>query len=145
MALRAGGGGSAADYTLGEKLGQGAFGVVYRAKRKRDGLACVIKQVETRRLSAQQKAEARNEVRLLRALDHPHVVRYIDTFEAPGERLSIVMEHCAKGDLSQKLKSIKVRGRRMAEPAAWKIVLQTAEALRYIHGKKVLRHRPWSH
>lgn len=50
------------------------------------------------------------------------------------------MEHCGKGDLSKKLKAIKQRGRRMTEAAAWKIILQTADAMGYIHSMKVL-HR----
>ena len=41
---------------------QGAFGVVYRAVRKADGMHCVIKQVDMRRLPRKQRDEARNEV-----------------------------------------------------------------------------------
>ena len=85
-----GGGGSpvATDFRLGSKLGQGAFGVVYKATRKRDGAACVIKQVNIQRLSRDQRKEARNEVAILQGLDHKHVVKYLGSFEDP-KQLSI--------------------------------------------------------
>eukprot|EP01052_Picozoa_sp_SAG31_P010018 SAG31_NODE_537_length_14325_cov_19.890881_4_plen_241_part_00 len=100
---------------------------------------CVIKQIDTRKLSKAKRDEAKLEVKLLNKLEHPHVVKYIDSFESSGA-LHIVMEHCSKGDLGKKLKAIKQRGRRMTEGAAWKIVLQIADALGYIHSMKVL-HR----
>ena len=38
------------DFQLGEKLGQGSFGVVYRAIRKQDKTVFVIKQIDFSRM-----------------------------------------------------------------------------------------------
>ena len=42
--------------------------------------------------------ELRNEIDILKGLDHPNIVRAIETFEYKGE-ISIVMELCSGGDL----------------------------------------------
>ena len=63
-----------------DMIGQGSYGHVFAAVRSVDGLRCVIKRVQMHGLSPAKQAEARREVQLLSELDHPHVVRYFDSF-----------------------------------------------------------------
>lgn len=43
--------------------------------------------------------QAKNEVRVLAAMDHPNIVQYLDCFVTANEGLTIVMELCDGGDL----------------------------------------------
>ncbi len=126
-------------YHLGAKLGEGSFGTVFKAVRRADSSACVIKQVPLRKLNAAQRDAARNEVALLRSLDHPRVVCYIDSFVDSGS-LNIVMEWAARGDLQAKIRSVKAKGKRLTEQAVFRYFLQTTQALAFIHARKIL-HR----
>jgi NIMA (never in mitosis gene a)-related kinase len=139
MAPPHGGGSGGGEYHLGAKLGEGSFGTVFKAVRRADSATVVIKQVGLRSLNTAQREEAHREVSLLRSLEHPRVVRYVDSFvDAAG--LNIVMEWAARGDLHAKIRSVKTRGKRFTEQAVWRYVLQTAQALSFIHERKVL-HR----
>jgi NIMA (never in mitosis gene a)-related kinase 1/4/5 len=82
---------SLSDYELGVQLGRGSQGVVYRAKRKADRQPVAIKQVFVQNMSRKEQTVAANEILALRAVDHPHVIRYLDSFQE-GTTLCIVTE-----------------------------------------------------
>lgn len=50
-----------------------------------------------------EREEARNEVTVISALRHPHIIEYIESFEDGGV-LHIVMEYAAGGDLQTLIK-----------------------------------------
>ena len=82
---------SSSQYEIGSQLGRGSQGVVYRAKRKDDGQLVAIKKVFVKNMSRKEQMEAANEIRALRAVDHPHVIRYLDSFHEEAT-LCIVTE-----------------------------------------------------
>ena len=52
------------------------------------------------KLSAKEKENALNEVRILASIDHPNVAGYKEAFfEENTHSLCIVMEYCDNGDL----------------------------------------------
>lgn len=57
-------------------IGDGSFSVVYRGKRRADGELYAIKKVKLSCLSASEKLNCLNEVRLLAAISHPNVIQY---------------------------------------------------------------------
>ena len=76
-------------------------------------------------------AELRNEIAILKDLDHPNIVRAIETFEWQGE-ISIVMEVCSGGDLYSRDP--------YSEAEAARIVSSVLSAIAYMHSRKVV-HR----
>lgn len=86
-------------YELGEVIGRGAFGVLYRAVRKEDGQMFVIKKLWTMNMQKKDKDTVNSEIQILRQLNHPNVVKLIDYFDDDG-LTCIVMEYCEAGDLS---------------------------------------------
>lgn len=118
-------------------LGEGGFAKALLVKRKSDNLLCVAKSVKLSGLSEKEKKEAISEVKVLSALKHPNIVRYIESFTESGF-LYIVMEYADGGDLSQK---IEKNGRKaFNEDEVLKIFTQLALAIKYIHDRKIL-HR----
>ena len=98
-------------------LGKGSFGTVFLIRQKiddhsggRDEL-CVLKEI--RISDEEQRSAARREGRLLSQLNHPHIIRYLDSFEAQ-DNLCLVMEFCPGGDVQALIR--KRRGVHIPEP-----------------------------
>ena len=75
--------------------------------------------------------ELRNEIAILKDLDHPNIVRAIETFEWKG-KISIVMELCSGGDLYARDP--------YTEMEAARIISSILSAIAYMHSKNVV-HR----
>lgn len=61
-------------YEVLERIGEGTFGAVYKAKRKEDGMIVALKKCFKRRLVMGQVENLMREVHALEQVDHPHVV-----------------------------------------------------------------------
>lgn len=75
--------------------------------------------------------ELRNEIAVLKTLDHPHVVRVLETFDF-DRRLFVVMEVCSGGDLYQRDP--------YTEEEAARIITAVLRAVSYMHRRGVI-HR----
>lgn len=62
-----------------------------------------MKKIDMSRMSERERAGAHQEVRLLSALEHPHVIQFFDSFIHKGF-MCIVTEYCEAGDLYRLLK-----------------------------------------
>lgn len=61
-------------------IGEGSFSEVYRVKRKSDNGVYAMKKVKMGKLSAKEKENALNEVRILASINHPNVIGYKEAF-----------------------------------------------------------------
>ena len=105
-----------------DKLGDGAYSVVYKVKRKED-----------------KKTYA--EVRILASVKSTFVISYKEAFiDEADKSLCIVMEYADKGDLYQKITQFKKIGCLMEEIDIWKIFIQMTKGLKALHDLKIL-HR----
>ena len=114
-------------------LGRGSFGVVRLARDTVSGDDVVVKRVA---LEAGDLEEAREEVRVLRELHHPHICRVLDAWETPSA-LCIVMPFYAAGDLQHRLKS---RSEVLPPDEVCSLAAQLLLALQYVHARNLL-HR----
>jgi hypothetical protein len=146
---------SLADYTVLKKLGQGASGSVHLAER-RDGSRWVLKHVElgakyAAPSSEQQGAVARverdavlREVRLLAAIESPHVIHFDSSFfhQAPGasQAIVIVLEYAAGGTVADLARALRAAHGAAPEALVWQLLLQAASGLSAIHAQRVI-HR----
>lgn len=79
------------DYQLGDCLGKGAFGSVYRALNWGTGEAVAIKQVRLENLGVADLKNMEMEIDLLKNLNHPNIVKY-NGFVRSSESLYIILE-----------------------------------------------------
>lgn len=79
------------DYQLGDCLGKGAFGSVYRALNWGTGETVAIKQVRLENLGAADLKNMEMEIDLLKNLNHPNIVKY-HGFVRSSESLYIILE-----------------------------------------------------
>lgn len=92
-------------YEKMEKLGEGTYGVVYKGRDREAGNTVAIKKI---RISSRDDDEgipqtALREIGLLRALNHPNIVKLLDV-EADDTKLNLVFEFCDK-DLKKHMDS----------------------------------------
>lgn len=86
------------------KLGQGEFGVVWKAQVK----PFLKKEVAVKKATWEGMPEIaiksyQHEVGVMRKCDHPHVVKYYETFQDKGS-FYMVMELCEGGTIADNLK-----------------------------------------
>jgi len=71
---------SLSHFDILEKLGEGAYSTVFKVVRKSDGKIYALKKVRMVKLTAKEKKNALNEVRILASIRHPNVIRYKEAF-----------------------------------------------------------------
>ncbi|KNC52872.1 NEK/NEK1 protein kinase [Thecamonas trahens ATCC 50062] len=130
-----------AQYNIIRELGAGTFGTARLAQRTRgDGRSemVVIKEVDA--MTGNARLEARNEVRVLRKLKHPFIVRYLGSHTTTG-KLHIVMEYASGGDLHQRIEAQLKRRKYFSEKQAMTWICQILLALDHMHSKAKILHR----
>jgi len=116
-------------YDLGPSLGSGMSGVVKRIVRKSDGKAFAMKTIMLAQMSPKQLAALRNEIDILKVLDHPHICKLYETYTEPGVCVRLVIELCEGGELFDRLHARK----RFSEQWVAKLVYRMVGVLRYLH------------
>ncbi|KAI6114307.1 hypothetical protein F5141DRAFT_1105796 [Pisolithus sp. B1] len=64
------------DYQLGDSLGKGAFGQVYRALNWATGETVAVKEIQLSNIPKGELAQIMSEIDLLKNLNHPNIVKY---------------------------------------------------------------------
>ena len=128
-----------------KELGKGAFAKVYKVRRQEDEKEYALKQVDVGAMKKKEVQDAFNEIRILctfgKEFAHPRLVRLYETFLNSNQtQLSIVMEYCACGDLSEKVERYKIRKTYIDERVIWVYLIQIAEGLKGLHQMGIL-HR----
>ncbi len=125
-------------YTVEQELGEGGFGITYRA-RDNNGRKVVIKtlndNVQRRSDFAKFQQDFLNEALRLARCSHPHIVR-VDEVIQEGQLWCMVMEYIDGEDLASRIEN---KGA-LQEAEALRYIQQIAEALAVVHNNGLL-HR----
>ncbi|CAG8548816.1 12494_t:CDS:2 [Ambispora leptoticha] len=120
---------------LGDCLGKGAFGSVYRALNWETGEAYAVKQVKLSNIHKAELDVIMREIELLSILNHDNIVKYIG-FEKSNESLFIVLEYCENGSLHTICKKFG----KFPEHLVAFYIGQVLDGLLYLHEQGVI-HR----
>ncbi|KAI8092997.1 kinase-like domain-containing protein [Halteromyces radiatus] len=124
------------DFEIGRELGQGNFGHVYLAREKQSGYIVALKVLYKKEImSLGVERQLRREVEIQGSLRHPNIIRLYGYFH-DETRVFLILEFASKGELYKELQIKK----RFMESVAAKYVAQLANALLYLHHKRVI-HR----
>ncbi|KAK5992188.1 Cytokinesis protein sepH [Cladobotryum mycophilum] len=123
------------DYRLGECLGKGAFGSVYKAFNWGTGEAVAIKQIKLTDLPKSELRMIESEINLLKNLFHDNIVKYIG-FVKTAECLNIILEYCENGSLYSICKAYG----KFPENLVGVYMTQVLQGLHYLHDQGVI-HR----
>ncbi|KAF2100393.1 hypothetical protein NA57DRAFT_12354, partial [Rhizodiscina lignyota] len=120
---------------IGDCLGRGAFGSVYRAINFRNGETVAIKQIRLENLPQGELKVIMSEIDLLKNLDHPNIVKY-HGYTRDSSVLNIILEYCENGSLHSILKNFG----KFPEDLVAIYMSQVLTGLMYLHNQGVI-HR----
>lgn len=123
------------DYDFQEKLGEGAFSVVYRAIHIPSKQVVAVKVIDKSKLTGEQLANVSNEITIMKKLHHRHVLKFIELFNNP-KHCYIVLEYCDGGEIFNKI----IEYTYFSEPLSCHVFTQLLQAVQYLHSINVV-HR----
>lgn len=124
------------DYRIIQKIGDGAFSVVYKAVHRLLGHVVALKIIPKAHLTQKQHENVRREVMLMKSVCHHLIVRLLDFRDSPHNYV-LVLEYMSGGELYTTL----VKQVCFPEDVCRHIILQVGEALRYLHVERGIVHR----
>lgn len=117
-------------YEIGELLGKGGMGAVYRAVRRSDGREVAVKIMLAKiAVSERTRRTFLREIEATRKLEHPNIVRLLAS-DAASSLFYFVMECCNGGSLEQKRRK---RGGKLPVGEMPPIMLQCLDGLDHAH------------
>jgi len=122
-------------YIVGELIGRGTVGRVYRATRKSDGKLVAIKQCLTS--DSCLVDISKREYEILRGIQHPNIVKSYD-FVASGLHVALVLEYVEGHTLYAAVESAPQR--RLLEATAQRLFRSLLSAVEHLHMHDVI-HR----
>lgn len=120
-------------YQLGNCIGRGQFGSVYRALNLNSGQMVAVKRIKLEGRTDDEVTELMGEVDLLKSLTHPSVVKYEGLVRGP-DVVSIILEYVENGSLLHTLKAFG----NFPEKLVASYVVKILEGLNYLHEQNVV-------
>ena len=118
-----------------EKLGEGTYGIVYKAQDKRTGDIVALKRIRLDNENEGVPCTAIREISLLKELRHPNIVRLYDVMHQE-KKLTLVFEYL-DSDLK---KFIDTNNGQLDAMTVKRMMLQLLRGVAYLHSRRVL-HR----
>ena len=128
------------DFIVEKELGKGNFGAVYLVTSKLTKKVYALKEIKREMYNEDQRLEVEKEIRLLKDLNHPHVIKYFTSFMENGN-FYIVIEYINGGSLENLYNQVKSEGKLIREKMIWDFLIQTLSGLVYLHENKKIIHR----
>ena len=129
------------DYSLDTLLGKGAFGEVFLTTKKGTNQLFATKKIERELVEKDNiKKYLLNELQILRELNHPNIVKFIE-IKKTKNHFYIIMEYCNGDDLEKTLEKYMAKhGKPFSQEIVQYLMRQIMNAFKYIHGKLII-HR----
>ncbi|KAF5835473.1 kinase-like domain-containing protein [Dunaliella salina] len=124
-------------FMLGEELGRGAFGQVYKGIDLKSGDTVAIKQIALAGISSSSLQGVMGEIELLKTLNHKNIVKYVGSFKT-RTHLYIILEYMENGALSAIIKPNRFGV--FPETLIAVYIAQVLQGLQYLHDQGVV-HR----
>ncbi|XP_001920287.5 myosin-IIIb isoform X5 [Danio rerio] len=137
------------DWDIVETIGKGTYGKVYKVINKKDGSQAAVKVLDPINNPSHTNRDVDEEIEaeynILRSLsNHPNVVKFFGMFykadELSGGQLWLVLELCNGGSVTDLIKGLLMRGKRLEEPIISYILCGALLGLQHLHNNRII-HR----
>lgn len=117
------------------KLGEGAFGIVWRAVDRKNNGTVAIKQMDKQKIQKRgaRRQDIEREISMLKACDHENITRLYDTFE-DARHFYMALEYCDGGDFGDK---VREKGMGLTENEARDWMHQVISAVACLHVQRI--------
>ena len=123
----------------GKILGKGATATVRLIEHRMTGHKFALKTIQMSKVYSRSKRAAfRREVDVIRALDHPNIVKIVETFTDRAGDFHLVLPYCTGGELFDYL--VSQRPARLPEYEVWGFAKNMLGAINYLKKNHVV-HR----
>lgn len=120
-------------------LGKGSFGKAFLVQCLSDQSYAVIKKIDIKKMSEEEKKATYREAKFLEMINHPNIIRFKEAYKTQAGQLCIVMDYADSGDIANQISEHKP-DKWIAEEQIIDYFTQTTLALKHVHDKKIL-HR----
>jgi len=128
------------DFEILQILGKGSYGFVAKVRSNKNNKIYAMKQIDLNKINSQKEIDlCKREVLVLQKMNHPNINKYHKSFSI-NNCLYIIMEFMNNGDLAGFIKAHEKFNKPVREEEVWNILLQSMNALEYIHSNNVI-HR----
>jgi len=125
-------------YAKIDKIGEGTYGVVYKARNEKTGDLVALKRIKLDSEDEGLPATAIKEISLLKGLDHPNIVRLHEVIHEE-KKLTLVFEYLDL-DLKKLMDEKKRKGEKLSADAIKSFLWQLLQGIAFCHEQRVL-HR----
>ena len=127
-------GGNVADqFEKSTKLGEGAYGAVFKAIHKESGFVLALKVIKMSTSKTKQE-EILHEIEVLKKCANPNIVQYYGCFFLP-EALHILMDFCEMGSVLDMMKTLKLP---LTEAQVAAVIWGSCRGLKYLHSQNIV-------
>lgn len=120
-------------YEEESKFGSGSFGVVYKVRHKKTGELRAMKKIPKHQNSNVDSSSIEKEIKILRNLDHPHIIKIYEFFQ-DSNFYYLINEFAELGDLSNIIEDEKY----LDEKTVKIIMRQLLSSVAYLHSKNII-------
>ncbi|GAM28242.1 hypothetical protein SAMD00019534_114180 [Acytostelium subglobosum LB1] len=123
------------EYALGEKIGKGAYGQVFKGLNSKTGDFVAIKQIDRIKIDSATLQSVKSEVEILQKLNHNNIVKVLGCVETQSQ-LNFILEYVENGSLRDVLEKFGP----LSEELATLYLYQLLQGLAYLHSNRII-HR----
>ena len=113
-------------YEVQKKIGEGAYGKIYKVRNKQSGDIRAMKQITKNKIPDMNKFQT--EINILSMVDHPNIVRLFEVIE-DDKYYNLLEELCTGGELLTRAQKTQLKEKEIA-----RIFNQIMSAVAYCHG-----------
>ena len=121
------------DYDIISKIGEGAYGKVFKVRNKHNNKLRALKQINVFNMNANKRKKIMREIEILKNLDHIYIIKLYEYY-INENYIYLINELSNEGDLQRKFWKIKI----FPEFVVKIIMLQIFNALIYLNEKSII-------
>ena len=122
------------NYKIIDRLGNGAYGTVYKILDTNDNKTYALKKIELDNEIEKNISIIENESNILKSVDNPNIIKFYDCFREKNS-FYILMEFCEYKDLNSFINKYKKKNELIPESVIRSIFRELCNGLKEIHSK----------